>query len=170
MIVTGLVSTASFFNGTSFIEHPGGSLIHHRANTLSDLETVIESRTNVFTFRGSQSLFGDGFVEAIANSTLQQIAAAQPTPMRGEIINVPVLEKPGETRIGRFGWKGQQASLVSFSADVRGLEPDGSAPAADVPAVTLAIRCQASGLGAGQGSEDGGISPKEPVASTLRSS
>jgi CxxC motif-containing protein (DUF1111 family) len=108
---------AGFFDGTSFIEHPGGSLIHDRANTLSDLETVIESRTNVFSFRGSQSLFGDGFVEAIGNGTLQQIAAAQPTSMRGEIINVPVLEKPGETRIGRFGWKGQQASLVSFSAD-----------------------------------------------------
>ena len=28
-----------------------------------------------------------------------------------------MLEKPGTTRIGRFGHKGQQASLVSFSAD-----------------------------------------------------
>ena len=39
------------------------------------LETVIESRTNVFTARGSQSVFGDGYVEAVGNSTLQQIAA-----------------------------------------------------------------------------------------------
>jgi CxxC motif-containing protein (DUF1111 family) len=108
---------AGFFNGTSFIEHPGGSLIHDRANRLTDLETVIESRTNVFSFRGSQSLFGDGFVEAIGNSALQQIAAAQPSSMRGQMINVPVLEKPNATRIGRFGWKGQQASLVSFAAD-----------------------------------------------------
>jgi CxxC motif-containing protein (DUF1111 family) len=30
---------------------------------------------------------------------------------------VAVLEKPGATRVGRFGWKGQQASLLSFSAD-----------------------------------------------------
>ena len=37
--------------------------------------------------------------------------------MRGQLINVPVLERPGTTRIGRFGWKNQQASLVSFSAD-----------------------------------------------------
>ena len=73
--------------------------------------------TNTFTFGGSQSLFGDGFVEAIGNDTFQEIAAAQPTSMRGEMINVPVLEKPGQRRIGRFGWKGQQASLVSFSAD-----------------------------------------------------
>jgi CxxC motif-containing protein (DUF1111 family) len=108
---------AGFFNGSSFIEHPGGSLIHDRATTLSLLETVIESRTNVFTFRGSQSIFGDGYVEAIGNSTLQQIAAAQPSAMRGQIINVPVFEAPGQTRVGRFGWKAQQASLVSFAAD-----------------------------------------------------
>jgi CxxC motif-containing protein (DUF1111 family) len=108
---------AGFFNGSTFIEHPGGSLIHDRANKMSDLETVIESRTNVFTFRGSQSLYGDGFVEAIGNSTLREIAAAQPSAMRGQIINVPVLERPGALRIGRFGWKGQQASLVSFAAD-----------------------------------------------------
>ena len=108
---------AGFFDGSRFIEHPGGSLIHDRAINATLLETVIESRTNTFTFRGSQSLFGDGFVEAVANSTLQQIAAAQPTAMRGQIINVPVFEAPGQTRIGRFGWKGQQASLVSFAAD-----------------------------------------------------
>src|SRR5688572_10584857 len=60
---------AGFFDGSRFIEHPGGSLIHDRANRMRDLETVIESRTNVFSFRGSQSLFGDGFVEAIGNNT-----------------------------------------------------------------------------------------------------
>jgi CxxC motif-containing protein (DUF1111 family) len=108
---------AGYFNGFQFIEHPGGSLIHDRANKLADLETVIESRTNVFTFRGSQSVLGDGFVEAVGNNTLQSIAAAQPSALRGQIINVDVFEKPGEKRIGRFGWKGQQASLLSFSAD-----------------------------------------------------
>jgi CxxC motif-containing protein (DUF1111 family) len=110
---------AGYFNGFSFIEHPGGSLIHDRANRLQDLETVIEARTaiNVFTFRGSQSVLGDGYVEAVGNNTLEAIAAAQPFAQRGQIINVDVLEKPGERRIGRFGWKGQNASLLSFAAD-----------------------------------------------------
>jgi CxxC motif-containing protein (DUF1111 family) len=108
---------AGFFDGRTFTDHPGGSLIHDRANRLIDLETVIESRANVFTFRGSQSLFGDGYVEAVGNSTLQQIAAAQPFAQRGQIINVAVAEAPGQTRIGRFGWKAQQASLLSFAAD-----------------------------------------------------
>jgi CxxC motif-containing protein (DUF1111 family) len=30
---------------------------------------------------------------------------------------VPILEAPGETGVGRFGWKGQHRSLLSFSAD-----------------------------------------------------
>jgi CxxC motif-containing protein (DUF1111 family) len=33
------------------------------------------------------------------------------------LINVPVAEAPGQTRVGRFGWKDQQASLLSFSGD-----------------------------------------------------
>ena len=104
---------AGFFDGIRFIDHPGGSLIHDRAIELDVAqETVIESRTNTFTFRGSQSVFGDGYVEAVGNSTLQQIAAAQPAAMRGQIVNVPVFEAPGQTRVGRFGWKAQQASLL----------------------------------------------------------
>ena len=37
--------------------------------------------------------------------------------MRGTAVVVPVLEQPGAARLGRFGWKNQHASLVSFSAD-----------------------------------------------------
>jgi CxxC motif-containing protein (DUF1111 family) len=104
-----------------FTDHPGGSLIHDRAlfgyPNAPAQETVIQSATNVVAFRSSLALQGDGFVEAIGNSTLQDIANRQPSSQRGQIINVPVLERPGTTRIGRFGHKGQQASLVSFSAD-----------------------------------------------------
>jgi CxxC motif-containing protein (DUF1111 family) len=107
---------AGFFNGFQFTDHAGGSLIHDRALDASIQETV-DPRANVVALRGSQSILGDGFVEAVGNSTLQDIASDQPSSMRGQIINVPILERPGSTRIGRFGWKGQQASLVSFSAD-----------------------------------------------------
>lgn len=104
------------FNGFTFTDRPGGSLLHSRAIHADILERVA-GEDNVQTFRNSISLFGDGFVEAIANSTLQAIRAAQPSSVRGTIIFVPVLEAPGQTRIGRFGHKNQQASLVSFSAD-----------------------------------------------------
>ncbi len=35
----------------------------------------------------------------------------------GQVLYVPVIEAPGQTAVGRFGWKDQQASLLSFSAD-----------------------------------------------------
>jgi CxxC motif-containing protein (DUF1111 family) len=108
---------AGLFNGQSFIEHPGGSLIQDRATDPRIQELALPAHTNVVTFRATISVQGDGFVEAIANSTLQEIAQDQPSSQRGQLISVPVLEKPGQNRIGRFGWKSQQASLVSFSAD-----------------------------------------------------
>jgi CxxC motif-containing protein (DUF1111 family) len=109
---------AGFFSfQTGFVDHPGGSLIHDRAIDPSIQETVIESRTNVIALRASQSILGDGFVEAIGSPTLAQLASQQPFSMRGQVINVAVFEQPGATRAGRFGWKDQQASLLSFSAD-----------------------------------------------------
>jgi CxxC motif-containing protein (DUF1111 family) len=73
-------------------------------------ETIREPRT-------SNNLLGDGFVEAISNTTLQNIPNGQPSGMRGQLVTVPVLEAPGQFRIGRFGWKSQLASLLSFSSD-----------------------------------------------------
>jgi len=68
------------------------------------------------TFRASVNVLGDGFVEATDDSTLLAIQAAQPLTMRGTAISVPLLEAPGQTRLGRFGWKDSVASLLSFSA------------------------------------------------------
>lgn len=119
--VTGAISQitelrAGHFDGTNFIDHPGGSLINDRATDASIQERVLAGN-EVRTFRTSLNLLGDGFVECIADSTFQAIQANQPSNMRGVTISVPVLEFPGTTRIGRFGWKNQQASLLSFASD-----------------------------------------------------
>lgn len=107
---------AGFFNGSTFFDHPGGSLIHDRSLRPNEQERVLPGH-NVIALRSTISTLGDGFVEAVGNSTLQAIANAQPAAQRGQLIAVPVLEKPGTTRFGRFGHKDQHASLVSFSAD-----------------------------------------------------
>jgi CxxC motif-containing protein (DUF1111 family) len=107
---------AGFFDGTAFFDPRGGSLIQDRATDIS-IQELSAASNNVTALRGSLSILGDGFVEAIGNSTLQSIANAQPLGMRGQLINVAVFEKPGTSRVGRFGWKDQQASLTSFSAD-----------------------------------------------------
>jgi CxxC motif-containing protein (DUF1111 family) len=110
------VLRAGRFEGGRYTDHPGGSLIQDRA-----LDPVLQERAmptdNVRTFRTSLSILGDGFVEAIPDSAFNDIRNRQPQGMKGTIIYVPVLEAPGVSRIGRFGWKTQHASLLSFSAD-----------------------------------------------------
>src|SRR6185436_10264061 len=73
------------------------------------------------TFRTSLNTLGDGFVEAIADGTLVSLAAKQKgdthQEVHGLVIKVPVLEAGNRKRIGRFGWKNQHASLLSFSGD-----------------------------------------------------
>jgi len=108
---------AGFFDGRTFFDHPGGSLIQDRALDPDFTEVVTEARTNVFAFRSSLNVAGDGYVEAIGNGTLQDIMANQPAGIKGHVINVAIAERPGTTRVGRFGWKTQQASMVSFGAD-----------------------------------------------------
>jgi len=107
---------AGHFNGVSFVDHPGGSLINSRAIDASIQERIAAGQ-EVRTFRASINIMGDGFVESIDSNTLAAIAAAQPSAQRGSLISVPVLEASGNTRTGRFGWKNQQASLLSFAAD-----------------------------------------------------
>jgi len=103
-----------------FVDAPGGSLINSNALPGVPMPYVPE-REFIRTFRTSLNILGDGYVEAIADDTLLEIARSQSDSTRGriagQVIRVPLLEAPGQTRVGRFGWKNQHASLTSFSAD-----------------------------------------------------
>jgi CxxC motif-containing protein (DUF1111 family) len=83
-------------------------------------EHVPESES-IRALHASPNLLGDGLVEAVADETLSAIAKAQCRKTDGKIcglaLAVPVLESPGTVRIGRFGWKDQHASLLSFVGD-----------------------------------------------------
>ena len=99
-----------------FVDHPGGSLINDRAINAAFQEVVLTGN-DVRSLRNSIGILGDGFVEAIDSNALLAISQGQPSSMRGQLIQVPVLEAPGNNRAGRFGWKNQHASLQSFSGD-----------------------------------------------------
>ena len=107
---------AGHYDGNVFVDHPGGSLINDLAIDATAQERVM-SGNEVRTQRTSLNILGDGYVECIDSNTLQAIASRQPFGMRGQVIQVPVLEANGRTRVGRFGWKNQHASLLSFAAD-----------------------------------------------------
>jgi CxxC motif-containing protein (DUF1111 family) len=83
-------------------------------------ERVPESET-VRTLRVSLSLLGDGFVEALSDETLTALARDQCKNSHGKVcgavIYVPIVEAPGQSGVGRFGWKDEHASLLSFAGD-----------------------------------------------------
>ena len=111
---------AGIFDGKKFIEPPGGSVIHDRATDAS-LQSKVSDKWNVKTSRLSSNTLGGGFVEAIGDDTLREIAKRQSIQSNGEIhgqvVMVDVIEVPGAKRVGRFGWKSQHASLLSFNAE-----------------------------------------------------
>ena len=87
----------------------------------TEIQEHVPDSENIRTTRISLGLLGDGFVEAVADETLVDLARKQCKESHhkicGQAISVPIVEAPGETGIGRFGWKDQHASLRSFSAD-----------------------------------------------------
>lgn len=105
----------------------GRSLVNDRAicpnaqfpNT--EIQERVPVTENVRTTRMALNLLGDGFVEAVADQTLIDLARQQNAEshgtVHGQVLYVPVVEAPGHTGVGRFGWKDQHASLLSFSGD-----------------------------------------------------
>lgn len=99
---------------------PGRSIINDRA-ICPQAQEHVPATEDIRTLRAALNTLGDGFVEAIDDNTLRLIAARQADSsdgqIHGEVIEVPVLEAPGQTRVGRFGWKNQHSSLLSFIGD-----------------------------------------------------
>lgn len=105
----------------------GRTLINNRAICPSGAfpSTEIQERVpdidKIRTLRMSVNLLGDGFVEAVPDATFIQLSRDQCGSSKGKIcgqvLYVPIIEAPGETGVGRFGWKDQHASLLSFSGD-----------------------------------------------------
>ncbi|HYL16304.1 MAG TPA: di-heme oxidoredictase family protein [Terriglobales bacterium] len=87
----------------------------------TSVQEHVPDTENVRTNRMSLGLLGDGFVEAVADETLLALAKKQCEESHhkicGQAIYVPIVEAPGQTGIGRFGWKDQHASLLSFAGD-----------------------------------------------------
>jgi len=120
-----LDANGNFVNPTIPINNGGNtitgrSIVNDRA-VVPEAQEHIPATENIRALRAALNSLGDGFVEAIDDATLQAIAANQPGisagRIHGEAILVPVLEAPGQMRVGRFGWKDQHSSLLSFVAD-----------------------------------------------------
>jgi CxxC motif-containing protein (DUF1111 family) len=94
----------------------GGSLLQDNAIDPSILE-VVPLAANVTANRQSTPLFGLGLMEAIPDDTILRNAQHPPTDgIRGHAVKVTDVAT-GKIRVGRFGWKCQQADLLSFAGD-----------------------------------------------------
>jgi CxxC motif-containing protein (DUF1111 family) len=113
------VRAGRIVNGT-YVDLPGGSLfqISSIAPT-SKCREQIPPEANVISFRQTQPLFGMGLIEAIPEATIR--AQADPADRNGDGISgraASVFDPATSgTRLGRFGWKAQVATLLTFSGD-----------------------------------------------------
>jgi len=98
----------------------GRSIVNDRSICTQAQEHVPDTE-NIRTLRAVLNTLGDGFVEAVDDQTFMAIAASQPGQsngmIHGEAIQVPILEAPGQTGVGKFGWKDQDPTILSFSGD-----------------------------------------------------
>src|ERR1700751_2930066 len=120
-----LDQNGNFVNPTIFINDgqntiTGRSIVNDRAIG-PEAQEHIPATENIRALRAPLNTLGDGFVEAIDDKTLIAISERQPEltdgRVHGEVVQAPIFEAPGQTRVGRFGWKDQHSSLLSFIGD-----------------------------------------------------
>ena len=94
----------------------GGTLLHAQAIDPAVAEHV-PADANVVAHRLTTPLFGLGLVEAIPDAEIQLLSLRRkPDGIKGRAAMITDIVD-GRTRVGRFGWKAQHASLLGFAAD-----------------------------------------------------
>ncbi len=98
----------------------GRSIVNDRS-ICPQAQEHVPSTENIRALRAVLNTLGDGFVEAVGDQAFLALAANQAAQsngvIQGEAIQVPIFEAPGQTGVGKFGWKDQDATIPSFSAD-----------------------------------------------------
>jgi CxxC motif-containing protein (DUF1111 family) len=94
----------------------GGSLLNVNAIN-DDCLDEIPAHANVTSLRVTPGALAYGLIEAVPDDLFVLLAAGQPEAERGVVRWTEAFEAPGVARVGRFGWKAQLPSVLSFSAD-----------------------------------------------------
>ena len=100
--------------------HPSGETLFHLFSIPAHAcQPLIPPDATIIARRAPIPLFGAGLVEAIPDDTL--LALEDPLDRNRDGVSgraaVIVDAASGERRVGRFGWKAQHATLLSFGAD-----------------------------------------------------
>jgi CxxC motif-containing protein (DUF1111 family) len=94
----------------------GGSLLQDQAILPAAAESV-PPEANTIVRRNSTPLFGLGLIDAIPDEAILRNVRKQPIDgVTGKaVVTTDVVS--GKARVGRFGWKAQQTSVLAFAAD-----------------------------------------------------
>jgi CxxC motif-containing protein (DUF1111 family) len=97
----------------------GETLFHLFSVPSHGCQPILPDDATVFARRIPIPLFGAGLVEAIPDETLRSLE--DPNDRNGDGVSgraaLVVDVATGERRVGRFGWKAQHATLLTFGAD-----------------------------------------------------
>ncbi len=96
--------------------HGGPIARQHSVNELGsdcDLPTGVPEQANAMSVRSAMTLRGTSLIDNILDREILNVQAAQPVAVRGRPNVMP------DGRVGRFGWKGQTATLVEFLAQAQ---------------------------------------------------
>jgi len=101
------------------LDTSGNTLMHLFSVPQHTCQPVMPADVNVVARRTPIPVFGAGLVEAISDDTL--LALEDPTDRNGDGVAgraaIVTDVATGERRVGRFGWKAQQATLLAFAGD-----------------------------------------------------
>ena len=94
----------------------GGSLLQDQAILPAATETV-PAEANTIVHRNSTPVFGLGLIDAIPDEAILRNVRKQPVDgVTGKaVVTTDIVS--GKPRVGRFGWKAQQTSVLAFAAD-----------------------------------------------------
>jgi CxxC motif-containing protein (DUF1111 family) len=101
------------------LDATGETLFHLFSIPTHGCQAIVPPEANVFARRVPIPLFGAGLVEAIPDETiaaLEDPSDRDRDGVSGRAARI-VDAATGERRVGRFGWKAQHATLLTFGAD-----------------------------------------------------
>jgi CxxC motif-containing protein (DUF1111 family) len=107
-------------NGEAHGLNPAGdTLIHMLSTPAHACQPAIPDDVDVIARRAPIPLFGAGLVEAIPDDALLALDDASDRNRDGVSGRAAIVVDvaTGERRVGRFGWKAQHATLLTFGAD-----------------------------------------------------
>jgi CxxC motif-containing protein (DUF1111 family) len=101
----------------------GGSLMQSNGigqiGPVDFVAEVVPPQANVVAHRRTIPLFGLGLVDAVPDSTFVALAQSekQNSPATAGQVAIVTDVASGQMRVGKFGWKCQNATLLTFSGD-----------------------------------------------------